>query len=270
MINYGIIYLTYNSEQAVLACLPRLLLFASQPPPIIAIDNASTDNTVEVLQHFGLNPIVNPENVGYTRGINQGLKQAIELGWDWAVLANPDVGVLYEWDKNLFKWIDDSIGIMGVRLTYNNKPNHCGGVIEKYYLPLRAMVVEPIVGDISVVAQAAYGSTRLRHGISERALKQIQPVPWVTFAFVVLNLKMVQKIGLLDERFFLYNSDSEYCLRAWAKGWTVFYNPVTFHHYMGKSSEGPRDWLLEVARKDGMLFAEIEEHLISEAEEKWV
>lgn len=263
-----LVYLTYNSEKSVLGNLPRLIMFASEPIDIIAIDNASEDRTVDSLRQLGIEPIINDENLGYTKGVNIGISEALKKGYDWIFLINPDVGVPYGWDKKMLSFLWDKTGIIGVKLSYNGKINHSGGDILKYSVPVQAQTTV-YTGKCNFICTAAYSSSRLAHKISHKNDNRPDLVSWVTFACVALNANMIREIGLLDERYFLYNSDSEYCLRAWSKDWQVLYNPIEFHHSVGKSSVRSEKWLLEIASNDANEFLKNEESLIKESGSKW-
>ena len=66
--------------------------------------------------------------------------------------------------------------------------------------------------------------------------KPLEP-QWVGFACVVIRKEVIKKIGLLDERFFMYFEDIDYCRRSWAQGWKVLYWPESrVVHLLGKSS----------------------------------
>lgn len=266
-----IVYLTYNSEDAILCNLPRLLTYSVGKHDIIAVDNASSDNTVSVLNKFGITPIVTEENVGYTKGINIGIQKAVELGYDWIVIANPDIGALPYWDTRTFNYVKKDYGIVGVLLTHRDQINHAGGDIFSTEFPQTYPLIEYQVNDeYYVYGDEAYGASPCMHRISRCSEIIPEKVAWVTFGFAILNAKMVKEIGLLNETFFLYNSDVEYCLRAWEKDWDVWYIPVEYHHPMSSSTSGTgQRWLLETARKDMFSFSAMKKQLIQGSENKW-
>ena len=82
-----------------------------------------------------------------------------------------------------------------------------------------------------VLCDELLGWTRITqlHGGPESFTKP-RDVAWVAFALVALRMKMVEEIGPLDENYWHYVSDHEYCLRAWIHDWRVRYQPVTFWH----------------------------------------
>jgi hypothetical protein len=62
-------------------------------------------------------------------------------------------------------------------------------------------------------------------------------VDWVSGACMVIRRKAAEEVGLLDERFFMYWEDADYCKSMWECGWKVVYDPrPTVYHYAGASS----------------------------------
>jgi GT2 family glycosyltransferase len=63
-------------------------------------------------------------------------------------------------------------------------------------------------------------------------------VDWVSGACMVIRRKAIKDVGLLDERFFMYWEDADWCRRMWEKGWKVVYFPqAAIYHHVGKSSD---------------------------------
>lgn len=266
----GIIYLTYNSEHSVRLFLSRLLLFRTGNTDIIAIDNNSQDNTVAAINSFGVECIKLDENIGFSRGINVGLKIAQEKQWEWAFIINPDVGVYIGWDDMFFSSVPKEASIIGVKLMSDGAIHHTGGDILRNALQQFITMYLPIEGtNLYVLSEVPYGMSRFSHRISHSESSLPEKIPWVTFAAVAIRMSLVDKIGLLNEDYFLYNSDSEYCLRAWASDEPVYYNPVTFDHVVGGSSNKNGDWLWRIVREDAKRFMNVENQLILDGGNKW-
>lgn len=264
----GLIYLTYNSEHAIRVYLPRLLLFKDEWTQIIAIDNASSDNSVSAMESLGIDAIVNEENVGYSKAINQGIQEAIELGWDWIHIINPDVGVYPDWDKRMISGIPDDAGIVGYKmLSPDGNIHHAGGTVLTHRIQqsMPAMVAVENT-DYAVYSEIPYCASSLNHMIGDTHGNVLERVPWVTFAAVSIRTQIVDEIGLLNEDMFLYNSDAEFCLRLWGQSeiWAVYYKNVQFEHVVqGSSPKGSRTY--EIIRKDAQIMRGIEKELIEKA-----
>jgi hypothetical protein len=76
-----------------------------------------------------------------------------------------------------------------------------------------------------------------QHLLADLDHSLIQEVDWLLGAALMIRRQMLDTIGLLDERYFLYVEDIDYCLRAHLAGWRVFYMPeaVIIHHHLAVS-----------------------------------
>ena len=112
--------------------------------------------------------------------------------------------------------------------------------------------------DYEVIEQAVVAPTRMVHRIGFREdWIRIEQVDWVTFAAVGIRKAAVEAIGLLDESYFLYCSDSEYCLRVHEAGGDVWYNgEITLEHLHGKSVEKADREVVEAGLNDMWRFFE--------------
>jgi len=225
----GLALLTYNSARQLTHSWSSYLQ-TTYPLNICVVDNASTDNTVPMLREAGVPVHVNEQNTGYSAGMNQCLQMLLDAGVDWLAVVNPDVILSANWDEAILSPFtsQDRVGIIGTRLV---SPSggilHTGGTITKpslVYWPTRYQLGD----NWGIVQQDAVCVTRFRHRTQD--CKDIERVPWVTFACVMLRASMLREIGLLDTLYFLYSSDAELCMRANEARWEIWYNPVTFVH----------------------------------------
>ena len=256
----ALIYLTFQSEAKIKANWNSVLQ-TKYPLTIRVIDNASTDNGPALLQKAGVPVHVNSENVGYTRGINQGLRHFLEMDkdFDWIFLLNPDVTPPPLWDSI----VDDlttveKCGLIGTKqVDAHGNIVHSGGIITKPML-CHLTVFYDLGNGTSVAQKDAVCPIRFRHRTDD--VKTVEKVPWVTFAAVALRMDMVREVGLLDEQLYLYCSDAKYAMQAAAKGWDAWYNPqATFIHEGGASMRMADSWIHEQAIKDIKRFAQQEQ-----------
>lgn len=225
----ALLYLTYNS-QADVPHLESLVGSAGQDLEVIAIDNASADGSVEALRELGLEPHLMPENVGFTQGINEGLVWLVENeDYEWCVIANPDVRAQQNgWLTNLLR-VPDRCGVVGARLL-NGYRAIGGGNIMDYEHPLIRPVPHEAFGGVSMCDELLGWSRLSQHVGGPKDFVDEREVPWVAFSLVALRLGMAREIGLLDESYWHFGSDQEYCFRAWAHEWSVRFKPVSFRH----------------------------------------
>ena len=231
----ALIYLTYNSENHVRENLPDLIRSGGQTFDICAIDNGSEDYTVPNLWAMGICPLIHDENLGFTAAINEGIDWALHGNAEWILIVNPDVKpITRNWVARLLD-VPPECGIVGAKLMKNYLIHHSGGMILPQAYPFLWTRSYPF-GDRLLWAQEAVGLSRTMHR-SGFVTQYLTPerMPWVTFAVVGIRRQVIEDIGSLDNRFWLYCSDTEYCLRALTSGWQVWYNPVEFSHECGGS-----------------------------------
>lgn len=231
--NNGLVYLTYNSEQPIVRNFGNLFN-TRDPLNVTVIDNASTDQTVPLLERSGIPVHVNDDNIGFAAGINIGLKKLLDKDLEWIFIINPDVKCPEHWDTVVDGLTDNlSCGIVGVRLVDSSgQLVHSGGIASE----IPQLVMWPTEYDLgnswSVTQGDAVTAMHFRHDLFENG---VQKCAWVSFSAVALRVDMLRQIGLLDETYFFYCSDIQLCMRAWQQNWQVWYNPVTFSHEVGAS-----------------------------------
>lgn len=160
------------------------------------VDNGSTDQTVPLLRTWDIPVIRNPSNLGFTRAVNQGIA-ACETD---VVVMNNDTNVLHgDWLAKLQEtaYSSDDIGIVGCRLANEDgKIVHCGGAVD-----------EKLEGrNLTCEANERTG---------------VEDVEYATFACVYIKRSTIDRIGVLDEDFFAYYEDTDYCFRARKAGYRV-------------------------------------------------
>lgn len=217
-----ILILTWNARHFLPACLETL--FAQDYPhfTVMVLDNDSTDGTPEwVRTHYPAVQVVeNRRNLGFAAGNNVGLRQTQT---PFVVLVNPDVELAPDWLTQLLAPMrqDATIGIVGCKIY---EP---GGTILQH------------AGGYITQPQALSG----HYGLGERDRGQHdepREVEYVMGAAMAIQQEVVQSIGLLDEGFFLYYEDVDYCERARKAGYHVAYIPGAhlIHHESSTTQRG--------------------------------
>ena len=169
----------------------------------------------------------NMYNLGFTHAVNKGISRTTR---DYIWLLNSDAIVLAGALDALVKRMesDQNIGIVGsMQLDPDNRDviKH-GGTSQAYPF------------GVHKGGSVAAGDCRLPE-------KQT----WVNFASVLIRRKMVDLIGLLDEDYFLYYSDSDYCYQARSTGWQVWYEPGSKVLHRLNASANPDKKVLEADKK---------------------
>ncbi len=208
---------------------------------IIVVDNASRDGTVEMLREnfsstaLGTSPnvrvIANNENVGFTRGNNQalGLAQGRYL-----FLINPDTEIEHGATRAFMNFMNAPenarVGIVGPQLYYADGSLQSS---RRRFPKFSTALLE------STKLEQWFPNNRQ---ITEYRLQNtddnaIQDVDWVVGAAMFVRRAVYEQIGGLDERFFMYSEEMDWCKRAKENGWRVVYFPhARVLHHEAKSS----------------------------------
>lgn len=240
----SVVILSYNVVALLKNCLESVLKFTKDLKfEVIVVDNASTDDSVEMLkkfQHDNFKLILSKENGGFAKGNNLGIKAA---SGKYLLLLNPDTLLVENTLKTMFDWMEahtDYAVVSCQLLDSEQKSSPTGG----YFPTLPKIAVWAFFIDDILVLNRIFSSY---HPKADRyPLNADCDLDWVTGAFFMVRREAMEKAGLLDENFFLYGEELEWCLRFKAAGWKVGYTPATkIIHLERKSSGGlPRNAVL--------------------------
>jgi GT2 family glycosyltransferase len=217
-IDLSIIILAYNSK----VDLKRLLssVFASETRfsfEVIVVDNGSTDGTsAETISLFsGQNKVIyiQNQNSGFAHGNNVGIKRA--LG-NYILLLNPDTVVRPDTFQTVLDFMENNsdVGVTGCKVV---RPD---GSLD---LACRRRFPNPwnSFKRLFLMSNKDYNYTDFNENKS-------MAVDSVMGAFLLIRKSVVDKIGLLDESFFMYGEDLDWCWRVKEAGFKVWYHPTTF------------------------------------------
>lgn len=221
----GIIILNWNCAQDSIACANSLLAQQYENIHIFFIDNASSDESLTLLNEFVTqhNParlIMNRDNLGFADGINSGLHAAMKNNYEYIALLNPDAVADKNWLCSLISEMEDhpDCGIAtGLMIRSETKLiDSTGEFYTTWGLPGPRNRNEPIAN----------------------APKKPGEVFGATGGGVLYRTKMLKEIGLFDEDFFMYYEDVDISFRAQLFGWHVRYTPHAIaYHKVGASSK---------------------------------
>jgi N-acetylglucosaminyl-diphospho-decaprenol L-rhamnosyltransferase len=181
---------------------------------IVVVDNDSPqDPTLARLRRTpGVSLKRFDRNTGFARAANEGCR----LGrGEWVLLLNPDTavgdGFLDQLDAlcRLLDHEDPRAGVVGLSLKHADGSD------------------QPSSGPPPTLTRTLAGlflPRRLRKCRPVRAADRV-PVPWVTGCGMLIRRACWADLGGFDESFFLYYEDADFCRRAWAAGWSVWYEP---------------------------------------------
>lgn len=235
------------------ALLRRCLQSLREHPPrraemrVTVVDSGSADGTPEMVAlEFPELRLERLANVGFSAANNLALR---ESGADFVLLLNPDTEVYRgTLDAALARFDSDPrIGMVGVKLvTATGEIDHA--CKRSFPTPLAALAHFTGIGRGAGAGQRL-GQYRATH------LGDDEPgeVDAVNGAFMLCRAEAIREVGLLDEGYWLYMEDLDWCHRFWDAGWKVFYEPAgAALHVKGGSSPGRRAPRQEIAFHRGM------------------
>ena len=232
MLDLSVIIVSWNVRELLTRCLASLRAAGIGSWEIIVVDNASSDGSAAMVrQHFPqVRLIANDSNLGFTHGNNQGL--AASQG-RYVLLLNPDTEVVGEAVATLLTFLDahPDVGVVGPQLRY---PDGSIQPSRRRFPTLATAFVE------STVLQPLFAGSRLlrRYYVADRPDDVTQDVDWLVGACLLVRREAIAQAGPLDEGFFMYAEELDWCRRIKQAGWRIVYLPAAqVIHYEGKSSE---------------------------------
>ncbi len=242
----SILIVSWNVRALLLACLEALPQAVGNETSyeVIVVDNASSDGTVEAIQQAfpHVRIIANKENRGFTGGNNQALAAARGR---YLLFLNPDTQPLPDSIAELIRYLEahPQVGIVGPRLWYGDgrvQPNR-RRFPTLLTLFTESTIIEHYLPQLPIFA---------RFKMADQPDDEAQEVDWLVGAAMLARREVYEQIGPLDEGFFMYSEELDWCRRAREAGWRVAYDPAAeIIHYEGQSSRQV------VARRDIAFFS---------------
>ncbi|HEX2981553.1 MAG TPA: glycosyltransferase family 2 protein [Anaerolineaceae bacterium] len=207
-----IIIINWNGKVDTLACLDSLRGVDYPAYHITVVDNGSADDSVAVLRahHPEVVVLETGENLGFVGGNNVGLDVARSAGADYALLLNNDTEVAPDFLTRLVApaETDPRVGITGPSIYYYSAPHtlwSAGGRID-WRRGTTSMI------GLDEVDRGQYG-------------REPRAVDFVTGCALLIRMSAVDRVGVLDPRFFLYYEETEWCVRVARAGYRILHVP---------------------------------------------
>ncbi len=223
----GIIILSFNVKDDLLDCLQSLqeLTISNDQVMTIVVDNHSIDDSAALVKKSfpKIKLIENSENIGFSAANNLGIKYALENGADYIFLLNPDTLV----SKNLISELveamskDSQVGVLSPKIYFAPGFEFHKDKYQKKDLGKVFWYAGGIV-DWKNVLPSHRGVDEIDHGQYDT----IEETDFVSGCAMFIRKDVFKKIGFLDERYFLYFEDLDFCQRAKKKGLKVVYVPT--------------------------------------------
>ncbi len=211
----------------------------------IVVDSASSDGTPEAIEReFGDASVHRVANRGFAAGNNVGIAHAAGR---YVLLLNPDVEIREGSFADLVAALDSRPDVGIASVIQRGTEGELQWSMRRFPTPLRSLGESLFAARWPPTRSLQQLDTR-----SERYRGEASP-DWVVGAFLCARAEAIASIGPMDERFFLYSEEIDWCLRARRAGWDVRHLPtMTVTHHAGRRNGGDLMAQLAHSRK---LFA---------------
>jgi GT2 family glycosyltransferase len=209
----SIIVLNYKSCEDTLDCLRSLEHLTYAPTQVIVVDNDSNDGSAEAIRaaYPDLLLIETGANLGFTGGNNAGIRRALADGADYIMLLNNDTIVA-----------PDMVEIMVGVMERNPTIGVCGPMIYYYDAP-------DVIWSGGGIIDWKHGQTMM-DGLNQEDRAQFgqepRDVDFVTGCAIMARREVWEQVGLLDDKFFMYYEETEWCVRAARAGYRIVHIPA--------------------------------------------
>ena len=219
----SIVIVSYNVRRYLDQCLESVQkALEGIEAEIFVVDNDSKDDTLKVLpdKYPWVTFIANDENVGFARANNQAIRQSTS---QYVLLLNPDTTVGEHTLREALSFMDSHPNAGGAGVMMHNEDG------------TRAPESRRAIPTPWVSAMKMLGFTR-RYYMSDLPWDEPCQIEVISGAFCLLRKTALDKIGLLDENFFMYGEDIDLSYRLLKGGYENWYLPLPITHFKGKST----------------------------------
>lgn len=231
----SIIVTNYKTPDLLKLCLESIKIAGvNLDYEIIVVDSEAEDETQEMInENFKdqrTDYIAFRKNKGYAKLVNAGL---VKARGEYILVLNADLILFGDSLRKMIDFMqsDAKIGMLGPQLL-----NFNGSVQDSYfrfYRPLTILYRRTFLG------RTKSGKTDLeRFLMKDYNHNSVLDVDWLLGAALLVKASALKQVGPMDERFFLYFEDVDWCRRFHEAGWRVIYYPeAKIHHYHGRTSK---------------------------------
>jgi GT2 family glycosyltransferase len=235
MLNVSIVIVNYNGRGLLRQCLKSIyqnLHHTDRQYKVVVVDNNSSDDSVAMVreQFPAVRLIPLKQNSGYARGVNIGLR-SIEARY--YLILNMDTTIVQPHAIELmidFMNTHSDVGLAGPKLVNPDGSTQvsCCRFPKFFYPVLRRTFLRSTIFARKIIRY--YLMLDWNH-------QETMPVDWVIGTGMLVRHEALQQVGLMDERFFMYFEDVDWCRRFWANGWKICYlADIKIVHYYSRDS----------------------------------
>jgi GT2 family glycosyltransferase len=221
----AIILVNWNGKEVTLDCLKSLSSLETPHVKVVVVDNGSADGSVEAIRaaHPGVEILAQKENLRFAGGNNAGIAHALALGASHVVLLNNDTLVAPDFVTHLLDRFgaERNCGMVAPKIYYAAPPDllwFTGGIISFWTGTMKHL-------GIREVDRGQYDTPR--------------EIDYATGCCILTSREIIQRVGALDESFFMYTEDADWSMRVREAGYRILYEPrARVWHKLSVSSGG--------------------------------
>jgi GT2 family glycosyltransferase len=226
---------TFNNEVVIrdaLTSIEKSTLKRKNHCRVTVVDNSSTDRTVDIIaREFPGTGLIHSENIGYGAGHNKAIRKILENREEkpvYHLVMNPDVyfgaGVLEQLVD--FMEANKDVGLVMPKIYYPDR--RVQYLCKLLPTPFDLFGRRFMPGFLKAFFKKRFDAYESR----DRDYDQVMSVPHLSGCFMMVRREVLEKVGLFDERFFMYLEDVDLSRRIHAQFKTLYYPRVhIFHRY---------------------------------------
>lgn len=232
MTELSIIIVHYRTQELLRLCLDSIKKTVyGVDYELIVVDSAAVRETRDMIEEKYPEVIFLPfkENLGYSRGVNIGIKKSKS---EYLLVLNPDIiateGAILKMLGYIKRHCD--IAVVGPKMMNFNGSSQ--RTFFSFYKPVTIIARRSFLGKIW-----PFKKILGEFLMADADENKIQTPDWVMGSAMMLSREAVNKVGGMDEKFFMYFEDVDWCRRFWHNGYKVIFYPdaVMYHYYQRES-----------------------------------
>ncbi|HEY4507052.1 MAG TPA: glycosyltransferase family 2 protein [Candidatus Paceibacterota bacterium] len=233
MKDLSIIIVHHQTPELLKLCLDSLTKTTSEiDREIIVIDSTISHKARDIIKSNFSGVVYLPfkGNLGYSRGVNEGVKHS---KGQYILVVNPDVIVTEGSIGKMLQYIQEheDIGMLGPQILNFNGTHQ--RTFFSYYKPSTVLARRTFLGRLKRFKKEINNFL-----MTDADYTQIQTPDWIMGSAMMISRRALEKVGGMDERFFMYFEDVDWARRFWHNDYKVVYYPeAVFYHYHQRESK---------------------------------
>jgi GT2 family glycosyltransferase len=226
-----VVIVNWNTADFTRRCIESVAATTSVPYEIVLVDNASSDDSVGLIRASfpWVRLVQNSSNLGFARANNQVLREATT---EFVLLLNPDTVVHRGAIDGMVRFLREQPRAAAVGCMLLNEDGSLQPSCRSFPTPLKHL------GEVLRLPRLCRHVPILsRQYVLAWKHDEVREVDWVSGAALMMRQEAIRDVGVLDEDYFMYGEELDWCFRARRGGWLIYYMPnAKVTHFGGRST----------------------------------